>query len=306
MHTLTDHRPAADCGTMGAGVAVATDARAGGSVPASGPADRPAWRVADIDFARADDRHRGDTTLFYLLAAASFVESGSELYTRNLLTYYRDDAQIADWLSNAWEPEELQHGAALRAYVQAVWPEFDWENAYQRFLAEYSQSASPEAFESTRHLELAARCMIETGTATIYRMLHAYAQEPVLRQVLGHIRDDEVSHYKHFLQFFRAGQARERHRPLRVAWAIGRRVRESRVDDSWIAFRHAFEVRHPGRSCQRSDFEQWQRSIHEIARRTFPFRMAAEMLVAPLGLPLLLRRLARRAAELGLRRLLFA
>jgi len=30
------------------------------------------------------------------------------------------------------------------------------------------------------------------------------------------------------------------------------------------------------------------------------------MLVAPLGLPLLFRRLARRAAEVGLRRLLFA
>lgn len=260
----------------------------------------------DIDFTRADPRHRADTTLFYVLTGASFVESGSELYTRNLLTYYRDDAQIAEWLNNAWEPEELQHGTALRAYVKAIWPEFDWERAYQGFFAEYSQTASPDAFEATPHLELAARCMIETGTATLYGMLHEYAQEPVLRQVLAHIRNDEVSHYKYFLHFFRAGQAREGRRLLKVAWAIGRRVRESRSDDAWIAFRHAFEVRNPGRSCRRADFDLWQADLRSMMQRAFPFRMAADMLIAPLALPIRVRRLARRAAEAGLRRVLLA
>jgi len=77
------------------------------------------WRVADIDFTAADSRHRSDTTLFYLLIGASFVEKRLGVCTtRNLLTYYRDDAPIADWLNNTWEPEELQHGGpALRAYV---------------------------------------------------------------------------------------------------------------------------------------------------------------------------------------------
>src|SRR5258708_4556193 len=162
-----------------------TDARAapGGSRPGAFLAGaRPRWRLSEIDFSPLDLRHRADTTLFYLLAGASFVESASALYTRNLLTYYRDDAQIADWLSNEWEHEELQHGAALRAYVSAVWPEFDWHKAYQSFLAEYSQIASPDAFEATPQLELAARCLIETGTSNLYRMLYDYAQEPVLRQ----------------------------------------------------------------------------------------------------------------------------
>jgi rubrerythrin len=270
------------------------------------PRARPVWRVDEIDFASVDPRHRSDTTLFYLLATASFVECGSDLYTRNLLTYYRDDPQIADWLSNVWEREELQHGAALRAYVQAVWPEFDWHEAYQRFMADYAQAASPDAFEATPHLELAARCMIETGTTSLYRMLYEYAQEPVLRQVLAHIRDDEVNHYKHFLQYFRAGEKVEGRRRLRVAWAIGRRVRESRADDAWIAFRHAFEVSNPGRICRRSDFEQWQTQWQAIMRRTFPFRTAADMLLAPLALPVLLRRPARRAAEVALRRALLA
>lgn len=263
------------------------------------------WRIGSIDFRSADARHRDDITLFYLLTAASFVESASDLYTRNLLTYYQGDPEIAAWLRHRWEAEELQHGAALRAYVGAVWPQFEWDLAYAGFLEEYSRAASPEAFEATPHLELAARCMIETGTATIYRMLHEYAREPVLRQVLDHIRSDEVRHYKHFLLYFRRAQARAAHRPLSVARAILRRVRESRTDDAWIAFRHVFEVRN-GRPCHRSDFDAWLRSVRGIGQRLFPFGMAAEMLVAPLALPVLLRRLARYATEIGLRRLLFA
>ncbi len=299
MHSPSNQRPAADQGVRpGTGRnASAAGRRARG---------RPVWRVGQIDFTQVDSRHRSDTTLFYVLTGASFVESGSELYTRNLLTYYRDVPQISDWLRDVWEPEELQHGAALRAYVQAVWPEFDWDEAYRRFLAEYSVAASPEAFEATPHLELAARCMIETGTATLYRMMYEYAQEPVLRQVLAHIRDDEVNHYKHFLQYFRSGQGSEGRRRLRVAWAIGRRVRESRSDDAWIAFRHAFEVRNPGCSCRRSDFDQWQSAVQAIMRRTFPFRMAADMLIAPLALPGLIQRIARRVASAALRRALLA
>jgi len=281
------------------------EGRAGADAALDG-GPRSHWRLADIDFSQVDGRHRDDTTLFYLLTGASFVESGSELYTRNLLTYYSDDASIADWLGNQWESEELQHGAALRAYVAALWPEFDWPHAYQRFYAEYSKAASPEAFETTPYLELAARCMIETGTASLYRMLHDYATEPVLRQILGHIRDDEVSHYKHFLGFVRAGQALAGRRPFAVAWAITRRVRESRSDDTWIAFRHAFEVRHPERRCERRDFERWNRDVQDIVQQSFPFRMAAEMLVAPLSLPRLFRRPVRHAAEFGLRRALLA
>jgi rubrerythrin len=281
---------------------------AGQPAPPRAPSadDGPGWSLAGIDLSGVDLRHRGDTTLFYLLSAASFVETGSDLYTRNLLTYYRDDPAIAGWLTRYWQGEELQHGAALRAYVERLWPEFDWERSYQRFFAEYSQSASPDAFEATPYLELAARCMIETGTATTYRMLHDYAQEPVLKRILGHIRDDEVRHYKHFLSFVRAAQQRTGRRPISVARAIARRLRESRADDTWIAFRHAYEVRNPGRTCSRVEYGRWYQDVKQIIRGNYPFRMSAEMLVAPLSLPVPLRRLARRAAEFGVRRALLA
>jgi len=53
--------------------------------------------------------------------------------------------------------------------------------------------------------------MIETGTAhSLPDVCTKYAQEPVLRQVLAHIRNDEINHYKHFLQYFRVGPAARR------------------------------------------------------------------------------------------------
>ena len=72
-------------------------------------------------------------TLFFLLVTSSFVEAASDLYARNLSAYYAADADIADWLKGHWEHEEMQHGRALRAYIRAVWPEFDWERANANF-----------------------------------------------------------------------------------------------------------------------------------------------------------------------------
>ncbi len=72
-----------------------------------------------------------------LVCCDSFVEGGAETYTRSLVNYFADDTEISAWLTKHWEPEELQHGRALKAYVQHVWHEFDWNGAYNSFFAEY-------------------------------------------------------------------------------------------------------------------------------------------------------------------------
>jgi len=66
------------------------------------------------------------------------------------------------------------------------------------------------------------------------------------------------------------------------------------LGDAWIAFRHAFEVRNPGRRCLQGDFENGSPSCTPCMRRRFPLRMAADMLIAPLCVALLIRRLVRR------------
>src|SRR5260370_33747180 len=96
-----------------------------------------------------------------------------------------------------WEPEELQHGAALKRYVDAAWPNVDWDGAYQSVFLEYAQTCSMDALEPNRALELAARCVVETGTSSFYTMLAEIDREPVLTQLAARIRADEVRHYKY-------------------------------------------------------------------------------------------------------------
>ena len=63
-------------------------------------------------------RWRPNEGFFYLIAAASLMESATDLYTRNLIDFFAGDEEITSWLEHYWLPEELQHGRALRRYVE--------------------------------------------------------------------------------------------------------------------------------------------------------------------------------------------
>jgi hypothetical protein len=92
------------------------------------------WRIEDIDMSRIDkQRAAANEDLLLLLCAASFTESGTALYTSNLSTFFNDDPEVSAWLNVEWEPEELQHGRALKTYIAHVWPEFDWDTAFRNF-----------------------------------------------------------------------------------------------------------------------------------------------------------------------------
>src|SRR5258708_3892179 len=130
------------------------------------------WSIEDIPYGALDRAAvRDDAQLFYTLATASFVEITSDLYTRNLIEFFHGDAEVADWLAGGWEPEELQHGAALRRYVERAWPDFDWTDGYRRFMAEFTQFCSVDQLAPTRALGMAARgvvapCYAPCGTAS--------------------------------------------------------------------------------------------------------------------------------------------
>lgn len=250
------------------------------------------WRLEEIDLSGIDrERVRGDETLFFLLATSSFVEIASGLYTRNLSEYYSGDESVLGWLNRNWEQEEIQHGRALRAYVQAVWPEFDWEAANRAFYAEYSARCTLEEFEPTRGLELAARCVVETSTATFYRTVHDYTDEPVLKTITDHIKSDEVRHYSYFFRYFEAYRRQEKVGRARVLRAILRRIAEVANDDGLIAYRHAFTVRYPHLRFERRHYDQFQLDLKRILRRHYPVDMGLKMLLKPLDLPAALQRL---------------
>ncbi|MDX3906616.1 MAG: ferritin-like domain-containing protein [Pigmentiphaga sp.] len=244
------------------------------------------WRLEDIDFSRVDaSRVKDDEPLFFLLCSASFVESGSDLYTRNLVDYYRDDQDVAGWLGLHWEPEELQHGRALRAYIEHVWPDFDWESAFNSFFDEYSQRCTLEEFEPTRALELAARCVVEMGTATLYRSLAEYAPDPVLRELTTHIRTDEVRHYKYFYLYFNRYNSLEGNGRMKVLAALVRRLLEIRNDDAVCAIRHVVNHRYPERANDQAYADRINAAARKLIQRNVSADMSVKMFLKPLNLP---------------------
>ncbi|WP_373377830.1 ferritin-like domain-containing protein [Cupriavidus nantongensis] len=250
----------------------------------SSAAARP-WSVSDIRYEAIDvARVRGDRDLFYLLVSASFIESGSDTYAGNLATYYARVPEAAGWLSEHWEAEELQHGLALRRYVEHVWPEFDWERGYARFFDEYSQTCSIDQFEPTEALEMAARCVVETGTAAYYRALEQASDEPVLRDLTRRISNDEVRHYKHFFHFFNRFAEAERLGRLRVLGALARRLLEIKNEDAAIALRNVLRMERGVESVPEAEVRALNTRVSGVIRRNIPIEMTVKMLLRPLHL----------------------
>ncbi len=202
------------------------------------------WTMEDIPYAAlAHERVRDDRRLFYLVTSASFIEITSDLYTQNLVEYFSHDREIAEWLERVWQKEEVQHGAALRRYVETAWPDFDWDAAYRDFLAAYAPLCTVDQLAATRALEMAARCVVETGTATFYRMLSERSREPVLKQLAARISADEVRHYKHFYRWFLRYQAIERPSRAAVLRALWSRAADIEAEDAFCAFKAVFLAR---------------------------------------------------------------
>jgi hypothetical protein len=249
------------------------------------PASLP-WTLESIDLGRIDvQRIRQNEDLFLLLCSSSFVESGSDLYTNNLIEHFAGDVSLQAWLRDHWEHEELQHGRALAAYVRHVWPEFDWELGFRDFFADYGTVCTSDELEESRGLELAARCVVETGTASLYRAINDATDEPVLRQLTNYIKSDEVRHYKHFYQHFRLYREREGLSRYRIFRALLKRVGEIRNEDSDIALRHVFNIRYPDKATDDAEFRRITGRAQGLLKRHLPAAMTVKMLLKPLDLP---------------------
>jgi hypothetical protein len=243
------------------------------------------WSVDDIPYhALVHSEIRDDRRLFNIVASASFIEITSDLYTRNLIEFFQGDDEVVEWLTNGWEKEELQHGAALKRYVQTAWPEFDWETGYRCFMGEYARICTVEALAGTRALEMASRCVVETGTATFYRMLAELSPEPVLKRIASEISADEVRHYKHFYRYFL--RYRDLEQPSRVAilQALLKRAREVETLDAYCSFKGVCLGRDPNAPFSRDDFDTYRDEVAQLLARHYRFEMAAKMLIKPLGL----------------------
>ena len=245
---------------------------------------RQHWTLDDIPWqAIRRDTVAQTEGFFYLVAAASLMESATDLYTENLIDYFAGDEEVTSWLEKHWLPEELQHGEALRRYVQAAWPDFDWEPARQRFVEEFRPYCDA-ALEPARSLEMASRCVVETGTASYYRTLSRASPDPVLAVLTRHIAEDEVRHYKHFYRYFRKYRDLENPRRTAILPALWRRLRMTGGDDSFIVLKHVHGARHPGEPFDIAAYRRVRGECRRLVRNHFPHEMSVRMLLKPLGL----------------------
>jgi len=269
--------------------------------------DGASWSIGDIPYgALARDSVRDEGLLFDIVASASFIEITSDLYTKNLVEYFRDDDEVAGWRAHHWEREELQHGAALKKYVQTAWPDFDWTAGYRSFHAEYGPLCTVERLAPSRALEMAARCVVETGTASFYRALSDASPEPVLKQLAAEISADEVRHYKYFHRYFLRYRESERPSRLAVLRTLMNRAADVESEDTFFAFKAVFQTRNPGIDFEQGDYNVYRDRVLHLMRQHFPHRMAVKMLLKPLGMsPLVGRAMlpaATSATRLFLRR----
>lgn len=243
------------------------------------------WTLDDIPWQNIQrDAVAHAEELFYLVTTASFIEITTDLYTQNLVTYFSDDEEVTTWLAGHWEHEELQHGQSLKRYVQTAWPEFDWEKAYQSFFEEYSECCKLDLLEPTRSMEMAARCVVEMGTASYYTTLSRLSPDPVLSELTYHIREDEVRHYKYFYYYFLRYREREGASRARVLRALWHRLKMIDGEDGLIAMKHVFMACHPGETFDRRVYRGLQKRCRHAAGQYFPHEMSIKMLIKPLDL----------------------
>jgi hypothetical protein len=243
------------------------------------------WSVEDIPYRLLVARPAcEDQQLFYLVTSASFIEITSGIYTDNLVKYFSEDDEVVRWLRCEWEREELQHGEALKRYVQCAWPDFDWQTAYRAFLAEYRPLCTVDLLAATRALEMASRCVVETGTAAFYRMLSELSEEPVLRRLAAAISADEVRHYKHFYRYFLRYQEVERPSRAAVMRALWSRIAAVESEDAYCAFKAVYLARNPGSEFQRNLYDCYRADVVRLMQPRLPYAMAVKMLLKPLGL----------------------
>ena len=244
--------------------------------------DTVRWNLDDLDFNAIDvESVRKRADIFLLTCSASFVESGSRTYTRNLIDHYSGDKTLCTWLADHWEPEELQHGFALRSYVRHVWPDFDWETAYSAFYETYSKLCNMDELEPTKGQELAARCIVEMGTTTFYQTIHTMCDEPVLKDLSWRIRSDEIRHYKYFYHYFLLYSQQENLTRTQVAATLWRRLSELRHSDADIALRFA------AKCCPSNispNFDIVRKELWGRIQANFPSELAVRMALKPLQL----------------------
>jgi len=169
------------------------------------------------EHARARAIIRFNGPLFHSLAAASFLETAAPLHVNGLdpVLAAHPDARL--WLEQIWLPQRSELGRRLREYVEATWPEFDWNAAYDEFYPPCQSRAGIERGRAGVALEMLGLCVAEAQAAVFYRALAKAADEPSLRCLAREAASDHAAFFDYFRGIFERCK-RQEHVGFATSW----------------------------------------------------------------------------------------
>jgi hypothetical protein len=229
------------------------------------------WTLDDIPWSRFD-ASRVDPTMLAAVKAASLVEYNAPDYVAYLKRVYRAQSPDTSRDIERWGGEEIQHGLALGRWAEMADPQFDFKAAFARFHSLYRAPHFDRALASvrgSRRGEMIARCVVESGTSSLYSAIRDASDEPVLKEIAARIAGDEFRHYRLFYDIGQSDTEPDLSR-WRKFWIAFSRVTESHDDELACAFycanvpqsetqRLPYRRRHYARVYQRTIMSFYQR-----------------------------------------------
>jgi len=158
--------------------------------------------------ARALVRFNG--LVFHSLAAASFLETAVPGHVNRRTQVFGAHPDVGFWLEQAWLPQRAELGRQLREYVEATWPEFDWNAAYHEYYESHRPRFALESGHGGLSLEALRLCVTAAQAALFYRALANSADEPALRALARKAACDHAGFFDTFRALFERCQQVER------------------------------------------------------------------------------------------------
>ena len=181
---------------------------------------------AQAEQARVRALVRFNGLTFHSVAAASLLETAAAVQARRLCAIFSADADAKLWLEERWWPQRAELGRELRGYVEATWPEFDWNSAHQEFADAYRPRSGLESGCGAAPLEALALCVTAAQAALFYRTLAQSGDEQGLRALARRAALDYAGHFDFARALFERCRRGSRIGPV-TAWRAVRAVTRS-------------------------------------------------------------------------------
>src|ERR1051326_1508531 len=195
------------------------------------------WTLDDVDWS-SFDASKVTPELLASVKTASLVEYNAPDYVSYLKRVFKDAPASTMRMIENWGEEEIQHGRALARWAELADPSFNFRAAFARFRALYRPPhfvSGEGSVRGSRRGEMIARCVVESGTSSLYSAIRDATDEPVLKEIAGRIAADEFRHYKLFYQTLHA-QAEPELPWWRRLFVAATRVSESSDDELAYAY----------------------------------------------------------------------